>query len=266
MRRCPEQHDNRSRRLLQLHGPCSRNLHHQRGGPGRLDSTAPANRTYSVMVTNADLTGKDFGSHGTYAITGTKFNDANGNGARDGGEVALPGWSIQLLQGGSVINVTSTVQDGSYAFRDLSPGAYTVSEVAQDGWAATMPTGGSYQVKLTNADVTGRDFGNRANLSVTGLKYYDINGNGVQDSDEPGITGSTVTLEERGRTVATTTTKLDGSYAFNNLAPGNYTVTDPAPDGLVLHYFHYRHGERHYQGNNGQSKLWDVGPKYHHRQ
>lgn len=196
--------------------------------------TAPANRTYSVMVTNADLTGRDFGSHGTYAITGTKFNDANGNGARDGGEVALPGWSIQLLLDGSVINATSTVQDGSYAFRDLSPGTYTVSEVAQDGWAATMPTGGSYQVTLINADVTGRDFGNSANLSVTGLKYYDINGNGVQDSDEPGITGSTVTLEERGRTVDTTTTKLDGSYAFNNLDPGNYTVTDPAPDGLVL--------------------------------
>ena len=104
----------------------------------------------------------------------------------------------------------------------------------QSGWVQTLPASGSYSVNLKNADVSGMDFGNKGNLSISGMKYYDLNGNGVQDKDEPGIPGQTVTLLESGKEIATTTTGQDGGYTFNNLVQGTYTINDPPSGGFVL--------------------------------
>ncbi|MDD4161655.1 MAG: SdrD B-like domain-containing protein, partial [Methanothrix sp.] len=196
--------------------------------------TAPVEGSYSIALSDADITGKDFGNHGSWAISGSVFLDRNGNGARDADETGQVDWSIQISQDGKVINATTTGQDGSYAFKNLAPGKYTVSEVASEGWTISLPQEGSYSVDLLNADVTGKDFGNRGDLSISGQKYYDINGNGVQDADEPGIPGGEVSLVESGKTVANTTTDDNGMYSFKNILPGTYTINDPVPSGLIL--------------------------------
>ncbi|NPV62029.1 MAG: hypothetical protein HPY61_05255 [Methanotrichaceae archaeon] len=189
--------------------------------------TAPASGSHSVALKDSDATGLDFGNRGSWSISGMKYQDLDGNGARDEGEPGLSGWTVQLSKDGSVINATTTAQDGSYRFGDLAPGAYTVSEVLQDGWAQTAPASGSYGAELKDADISGLDFGNRADLSLSGVKFYDANGNGVQDEDEPGLPGLQVTLAKDGKEIATTTTGEDGSYTFTNLMPGNYEVDDP---------------------------------------
>ena len=188
--------------------------------------TAPLLGSYSVVLVDADVTGKDFGNHGSWSISGANFNDLNGNGAKDGDETALAGWNIQLAKDGNTINATTTGQDGSYAFKNLAPGKYTVSEVAQEGWTQTLPEG-PYSVDLLDADVSGKDFGNKGNLSITGKKFYDANGNGVQDEDELGLPGQEVKLVENGKEIARVTTGQDGTYTFSNLVPGTYEVDDP---------------------------------------
>jgi protocatechuate 3,4-dioxygenase beta subunit len=188
--------------------------------------TAPLEGSYSVVLVDADVTGKDFGNHGSWSISGASFNDLNGNGVRDGDDAALGNWNIQIAKDGSIINATTTGQDGSYAFKNLAPGKYTVSEVVQDGWTQTLPQG-SYSIDLLDADVSGKDFGNKGNLSITGKKFYDANGNGVQDEDEPGLPGQEVKLAENGKELASVTTGADGSYTFSNLVPGTYEVDDP---------------------------------------
>ncbi len=195
--------------------------------------TAPKEGSHSIDLKDADVTGRDFGNHGSWAISGTKYNDLNGNGIKDTDEPGLAGWNIQLSKDGNVINATATGQDGSYAFSNLAPGTYTLSEVAQDGWTQTAPQG-SYTVDLKDADVTARDFGNKGNLSISGVKFYDANGNGVQDSDEPGIPGQAVKLVQNGKEIATATSGQDGSYAFNNLAPGTYEVDDPITVSVTI--------------------------------
>ncbi len=64
--------------------------------------------------------------------------------------------------------------------------------------------------------------------------WYDINGNGIQDSGEPGIGNVIVELYTAGNLVtpiATTNTfAADGSYLFTGLAPGDYVVKFIAPD------------------------------------
>jgi protocatechuate 3,4-dioxygenase beta subunit len=196
--------------------------------------TAPAEGSHTVSLSDADVTGKDFGNHGSWSISGSVFLDANGNGARDAEEAGRAGWSVQLSRDGAVINASTTAEDGSYAFKNLAPGKYTLSQAAQEGWKVSMPAEGSYSVDLSDADVSGKDFGITGDLSISGQKYYDINGNGVQDADEPGIPGGDVSLVLEGKVIANTTTDDNGVYTFDNILPGTYTINDPVPSGLVL--------------------------------
>ncbi len=55
---------------------------------------------------------------------------------------------------------------------------------------------------------------------IVGDVYYDVNNNGRQDSDEPGIPAVTVELS----TGATAVTDKDGHYVFPDLEPGTYVV------------------------------------------
>jgi hypothetical protein len=189
--------------------------------------TSPGEGSYSLEMKDGDLTGMDFGNHGSWAISGTSFADVNGNGAKDGDEPAQAGWSIQLSQNGNIINATTTGQDGSYSFKNLAPGKYSVSEIAMEGWTRTLPQEESYNVELKDSDASGKDFGNKGGLTISGVKFYDANENGVQDSDEPSIPGQPVTLVQNGKLIANVTSSEDGSYKFVNLVPGTYEVDDP---------------------------------------
>jgi uncharacterized repeat protein (TIGR01451 family) len=55
--------------------------------------------------------------------------------------------------------------------------------------------------------------------------FVDWNGNGTQDTGEPGLAGVTVTLS--GAASATAVTDSNGKYLFNGLPAGSYTVTVP---------------------------------------
>ncbi|MDF0594185.1 SdrD B-like domain-containing protein [Methanotrichaceae archaeon M04Ac] len=97
---------------------------------------------------------------GAFSISGTKFNDPNNNGARDSGESGLPGWRIELLFEGEVIDSIVTSADGTYSFDHLAPKSYTVREVQKPGWIQTYPPSGSHSIMLTTASKTNADFGN----------------------------------------------------------------------------------------------------------
>jgi len=195
--------------------------------------TAPPEGSYTVELTDGDVADINFGNHGSFAISGTSFLDSNGNGVKDEGEPGRAGVAIQLSRDGSVINATTTLEDGSYAFRNLSPGTYSISQVAAEGINQIAPEG-PWTVELKDADVVDKDFANSGGLSISGQKYYDINGNGLQDEDEPGIPGGEVSLVENGKVVANTTTDENGLYSFENVLPGTYTINDPVPTGMVL--------------------------------
>jgi uncharacterized repeat protein (TIGR01451 family) len=99
------------------------------------------------------------------AICGVKWNDLNGNGIRDGNEPPLGGWTIQIKDAfGNVVATVTTAKDGTYCFRELKPGTYTLSEVMQQGWQQTYPLSpGTHTVSLISAQVLqGINFGNKA--------------------------------------------------------------------------------------------------------
>lgn len=203
--------------------------------------TEPDNGIHTVSVAPGGTTsGFNFGNQLTTndaSICGYKFNDLNGNGEQDPGELGMLGWTLQLdyiSPSGPVTITTITGDKGDYCFRGLPPGAYTLSEPPVLGWTQTVPTApNTYSVQLTaGQSVRGFRFGNTLKQTtgvICGIKYNDLNGNGVQDREEPGIPEWPVILG--GTTIDGIKTDINGMYCFDNLKPGEYTVSEEQKDG-----------------------------------
>jgi hypothetical protein len=103
-------------------------------------------------------------------ISGTKYDDRNGNGVHDSGEVPLGGVTIHLFKNGTPEGFTTTAADGTYSFAldlvtfpDRGPGTYTLTEDVPHGY---HQTGGPDPIVITaNPDPSalahpGNDFEN----------------------------------------------------------------------------------------------------------
>ena len=74
-------------------------------------------------------------------------------------------------------------------------------------------------------------------VTITGRKFEDKNGDGIFDEDEPLLSGWTIELlDSVGEVAATTTTAADGSYSFDDLDPGTYSVQEVQQDGFLQTY------------------------------
>jgi len=97
-------------------------------------------------------------------ISGVKFLDSNGNGARGAGEPGLEGWTIFLDtngNGSADAGERTVVTDlsGAYVFTALAPGTYRVREVQHAGWAQTTTTPPDIVI-TAGSGTSGVDFGN----------------------------------------------------------------------------------------------------------
>lgn len=62
---------------------------------------------------------------------------------------------------------------------------------------------------------------------ITGVKWEDLDGDGINDAGEPGLSGWVIELlDDAGSVVATTTTDANGDYWFTNVVTGSYTVRE----------------------------------------
>ena len=189
---------------------------------------------YTVNATSGLVsTGNDFANFRNVTITGTKYTDITGNGF-SADDTPLAGVVINLFKDGglSPVATTTTGADGRFSFSNLGPGVYSVQEVVPTGWVQTGGTGG-YTVNATSGlNSTGNDFDNFQLISISGKKYTDLTGNGFSADDTP-LAGVVINLYKDGglSPVATTTTGADGSFSFNDLAPGTYSVQEVVPTG-----------------------------------
>ena len=86
----------------------------------------PPGDTISGIALGAaqDATSYLFGERGPGAnLSGSVWYDANHDGVRNSNEPGKVGWTVQLLQGGTLIASTTTDSNGEYKFTDLPPGA-----------------------------------------------------------------------------------------------------------------------------------------------
>ena len=69
---------------------------------------------------------------------------------------------------------------------------------------------------------------------MRGHKYLDLDADARLDGGESGLAGVTIRLlDAEGRVIATTVSGSDGSYIFEGLRAGKYTVEEMVPDGYA---------------------------------
>ena len=186
------------------------------------------------------------------ALEGRVWLDDNNNGLIDGSETGIAGVTIELtgvdVAGKSVTRSTTTDANGNYRFSELSPGTYRVLEPAQPADTAngiTVPGtlgGTATPVATTPSALSGivlgaaqvssvNNFGEVPAADIRGWVYSDNNNNGLFDAGETGLPNVPLVLtgtDDLGNPVSLSgATGPDGRYAFTNLRPGTYTVTEP---------------------------------------
>ncbi len=65
--------------------------------------------------------------------------------------------------------------------------------------------------------------------NICGMKFHDLNGNGIKDSNEPGIPGWLISLG--GPVDRSAKTDKNGNYCFNELTPGQYIIKEEQREG-----------------------------------
>ncbi len=194
--------------------------------------------------------------------------DLNKNGIQDSGEPGVPGVTMILNDAGPdglantaddvLVSLTTTDANGYYLFSGLDPAKYFVVAIPPVGYETTTKNTGTNDLKdndftagitsptdaisdvydlLAGQKYMGIDMGifnSTPNLGSLGDKVWlDNNANGVQDANEVGVPGVTVSLlDGAGNPVNNPTTNQpyivrtdeNGNYLFVDLTAGNYKV------------------------------------------
>ncbi len=135
------------------------------GGVADLEGNTVAS---GVLATFSAQIGSANASAGTASISGTVFNDANGNGIMDSRELPLTGVTVFIDQKGTGVydpsdpTATTNLSNGTYTFTGLQAGRYVIYTVIPTGYAPTTPSTGYNIVTVTTGQVaTGVNFGDQ---------------------------------------------------------------------------------------------------------
>jgi fimbrial isopeptide formation D2 family protein/uncharacterized repeat protein (TIGR01451 family) len=220
---------------------------------GATDHSATVSLTAGQTRTDVD-----FGYTGQNSVGDTVWYNVDGDNQQDVGEDGINGLIVELAadidgDGTYEYNATTTTHtvggvDGQYSFDHLPGGAYTVTitppagstvNYDQDGGIAT-PNAVTPFTLAADEDRTDIDFGLIGTGSLGDTVWFDSDADTIQDGGiaEPGISGLTVTLtgdiDGDGSVdyTETTTTGANGTYSFNNLLGGTYSVAVDESDLL----------------------------------
>ncbi len=207
--------------------------------------TSPDGTSTVVLATGESELGQDFGYAGTGSIGDTVWFDRNGDGAFNGDDIGLGNVDVEIVwaspMGPQAYTATTDVL-GTYVVDNLPPGDFTVGVVPSSlpgGMVPTFDADGGFDgtsastLSLGTADLDS-DFGYRGNAEIGDTIWLDINGDGTQEVDEPGLKLQHVELvwqSPTGEVAFTTETDALGTYRFGGLPDGDYTVT--VIDGIV---------------------------------
>lgn len=179
-------------------------------------------------------------------ISGTVYNDANANFAKDGGELGVSGFTVRLHSGptiaGALLATASTDSNGNYSFPSLANGTYSIELAPLAPWqqetADYLAQAVANQSSLANLNFAVHNPATTtppAVSSISGTVYNDANKNDMRDASEAGLAGFTINLYKNAgwwgkngnnNPIQTVVTDANGFYTFNNLANGTYSVEE----------------------------------------
>ena len=228
--------------------------------------------------TNSNLTA-DCGFYPSMTIGDKIWEDKNADGVQDATEAGLPnavvtltgadGISIVYDVNGKPVSTTTTGIDGNYQFTNLIPGIYSINVKPTAGYHLS-PGGADPDTNTSNVDsnckaveggfqtlsfkimsLDGKtgvsnnsiDCGFYRSVGLGNRLWIDLDGDGKQDPNEPGVPKATVTLVDMngkpvtdiyGKVVQPQTTGTNGDYFFGDLREGDYVLQVTPPAGYTL--------------------------------
>ncbi|HDH4829529.1 TPA: carboxypeptidase regulatory-like domain-containing protein, partial [Staphylococcus aureus] len=204
--------------------------------------------TTTGVINGADNMTLDSGFYKTpkYNLGNYVWEDTNKDGKQDSTEKGISGVTVTLKnENGEVLQTTKTDKDGKYQFTGLENGTYKVEFETPSGYTPTQVGSGTDEgIDSNGTSTTGviKDKDNdtidsgfyKPKYNLGDYVWEDTNKNGVQDKDEKGISGVTVTLkDENDKVLKTVTTDENGKYQFTDLNNGTYKVEFETPSGYT---------------------------------
>ncbi|MEJ2749388.1 MAG: SdrD B-like domain-containing protein, partial [Anaerolineae bacterium] len=213
----------------------------------------------SGLTSGQDYRDADFGFIAGGSIGDTVWQDNDGDGLQDPDEPGLSGVTVELYEwtdtngdgmytaaddATTYIGSTTTDAAGVYQFNSLDAGSYVVKvtgvtlDQTSDPDRLNPCADSSRPLDPACDEATGvelaagqifmaADFGYRPARTLGDYVWLDVNGDGVQDADEPGLGGVVIELTQPSSSVITTTTDSDGFYSFGGgdlTADGAYQI------------------------------------------
>ncbi len=185
-------------------------------------------------------------------LSGHVFFDQNNDSSDNANDTGIAGIIINLFSGqGAFISSTVTDNNGDYVFPDLLSGQYYLEVINNiDSLVFTVPNigldsedsdvtnffgeGTTDLIELApNQSITTVDVGFNLTLSIGNFVWEDLNGDGIQQTDEPGIEDVPVTVTSQHNNTYTTKTDENGFYSFVELQAGEYTIDFETLDGYT---------------------------------
>lgn len=211
-----------------------------------MDFDMDRNTTIITLDPGQDVMNIDGGFFRFGSIGDFIFLDVNDSNLQDAGDIALADIELTLLDAsGSALNTTTTSTDGFYAFEMLTPGDYQVQYSVSPGFNASELNVGSDETvdsdfeqngNLATTDVITISSNEENNnidggiidvrSSVSGLVWIDTNGDGTRQDQEEKVEGVSIELiDGSGIVVDSQMTNSDGSYLFDLIIAGDYTIS-----------------------------------------
>ena len=208
---------------------------------------------------NVGLTTRD-----TSALTILAFQDENGNARLDSGELTfIQGVSIVLSPVGNTVDTDTKITNGfgNAVFGDKPIDAYNLTLTAPNGYEivpeALMFRSAERQIShviASDGTITGLELERNAsatlylplqnrNAKISGVCWYDDNGDGIKNANESFSALQAVLCDASGQQItavsAVSSSAATGIYSFSDLPGGNYTVRIylPTDDSSVTYSF-----------------------------
>ena len=190
-------------------------------------------------------------------VEGSVFEDANGDGSRQGSEVGLNGVAVSLESATpwTLNTVTASSQANAGTYRFVIPASIEATLTAAAPTGRTVSSGNPSSGNLlgnsrqTISAPTGQPSAIGYKLlppetrTVSGTVFNDLNSNGSRDEGEVGLGDALVTLRFGELFERQTRTLANGSYSFAQipfgavqlalLAPAGGSLTTPATQELI---------------------------------
>ncbi|NHA36302.1 hypothetical protein C1O33_05960, partial [Staphylococcus schleiferi] len=220
---------------------------------GKGDADKDSNGTSAKVTVDKDDLTIDSGFYKpTYSLGDKVWEDTNKNGIQDEDEKGIKGVKVTLKDStGEELDTTVTNDKGEYEFKDLPNGEYEVDFETPEGYVPTVankeddtkdsdgPLNAKGVIKDEDNLTVDQGFYKKeeppvqkpATYKVGDKVWHDTNKDGIQNVNEPGISGVTVTLKQPDGTLITTKTDKDGNYIFKDLPNGKYEISFETPEG-----------------------------------